>query len=105
MGFWIALAVLVVGVVGGLVYAVLRGLTLWRQLKRTNRSLGAETARIADSTDQIQVHLDRASASQARLGEALDRFGISRAKLDVQMQAIREARHVMRRLLWFLPGT
>ncbi len=96
---------LVVGVVGGLVYAVLRGLALWRQLKRTNRSLGAETARIADSTAQIQVHLDRASASQARLREALDRFGITRARLDLQMQAIREARHVMRRLLWFLPGT
>ena len=105
MGFWIALAVLVVGVVGGLVYAVLRGLALWRQLKRTKKSFGAETARIEDSTAQIQMHLDRASASQARLHEALDRLGISRARLDVQIQAIREARYVMRRLLWFLPGT
>lgn len=104
MGFWIALAVLVVGVVGGLVYAVLSGLALWRQLKRTNGSFGAETARIADSTAGIQVHLDRASASQARLREASIRLGVSRARLDVQIQAMREARYVLRRLLWFMPG-
>ena len=33
-----------------------------------------------------------------------ERLAVSRAKLDVQLEAIREARHAMRRLLWFLPG-
>ena len=64
-----------------------------------------ETARIAEVSEQIQVHLDRASASSERLGAVAERLAVSRAKLEVQLQAIREARHAMRRLLWFLPGT
>ena len=104
MGFWIALAVLVAAVVGGIAYAVVRGLALWRQMKRTGGTFEAETARIADATAEIQGHLDRASASGALLGDAAARLAVSRAKLDVQLQALREARQTMRRLLWFLPG-
>ena len=104
MGFWIALAVLLAGVVGGIAYAVVRGLSLWRQVKSTGGTLGAETARIADATADIQEHLERASASGTSLGDASARLAVSRAKLDVQLQALREARQTMRRLLWFLPG-
>jgi hypothetical protein len=103
-GFWIALAVLLVGVLGGIAYAVLRGLSMWRQVKRTGREFSAESARISDVSAQIQEHLDRSSASGVRLGESAERLATSRARLDVQLQAIREARHTMRRLLWFLPG-
>ena len=104
VGFWIALAVLLAGVVGGIAYAVVRGLSLWRQVKRTGGTLGAETARIADATADIQEHLDRASASGTSLGDASARLAVSRAKLEVQLGAVREARQTMRRLLWFLPG-
>ena len=103
-GFWIALAVLLVGVVAGIAYAALRGLSMWRQVKRTGRGFSAESARIADASAQIQEHLDRSEASAARLGEAAERLATSRARLEVQLQAIQEARHAMRRLLWFLPG-
>lgn len=105
MAFWIALAVLLVGVVGGLGYAVLRGLALWRQVKRTGRSFSGETARISETSAEMQVHLDRASASQARLTDATGRLALSRARLDVQLQALREARHTVGRLLWFMPGS
>ena len=104
MAFWISLAVLLVGVVAGLVYAILRGLALWRRFKRVNRGFGAEAERISVASAQIQVHLDRAGESSARLAEVAERLRVSRAKLDVQLAAIREARHTMRRLLWFLPG-
>ena len=103
-GFWIALAVLLVGVIGGVVYAVLRGLAMWRRLKRTSGSFSAESARIADATAEIELHMNRAAASGARLEQAMARLTTSRARLDVQLQAIREARHTARRLLWFLPG-
>ena len=63
-----------------------------------------ETARIADASAQIQEHLDRASASGTLLGEASARLATSRAKLEVQLQAVREARRTVRRVLWFLPG-
>ena len=104
VAFWIALAVLLLAVVGGIAYAVVRGIALWRQVKRTGGTLGAESARIADATADIQEHLDRASASGASLGDAGERLAVSRAKLDVQLQALHEARQTMRRLLWFLPG-
>ncbi len=103
-GFWIALTVLLIGVLGGIAYAVLRGISLWRQAKRTGRGFSAETARIADASAQIETHMERAAESGARLGDAMTRLETSRARLDVQLQAIREARHTMRRLLWFLPG-
>ena len=101
---WIALALLAVGVVAGIVYAVVRGLALWRQIKRTGSSFSAESERIAETSAQMQVHLDSASASGARLAGATARLATSRARLEVQLQAVREARHTMRRLLWFLPG-
>jgi hypothetical protein len=94
----------VVGVAGGLVYAVLRGFSLWRQLKRTSASLENEAARIEDRSARIQVHLDRASGSSTRLQDASARLQLSKSRLDVQLQALREARYTVRRLLWFLPG-
>jgi hypothetical protein len=104
VAFWIALAVLLVGVVGGIAYVVVRGITLWRKLKRTGGVFGDEAARISEVSAEIQGQLDRASASSARLAEASKRLALSRARLDVQLQAVREARHTVRRLLWFLPG-
>jgi len=59
---------------------------------------------IAEASAQIETHMDRANASNTRLGDAAARLATSRARLEVQLQAIREARHTMRRLLWFLPG-
>ena len=105
MTVWIALAFYLVGLVAGLAYAVFRGLVFWRQLKRTGGVFGAESARIAEASAQIQAHLDRASTSSGRLADVSARLAVSRAKLDVQLRAIREARHTVRRLLWFLPGS
>jgi hypothetical protein len=101
---WLALAVFFAASLGGLVYAVLRAFALWRQLKRTGGSFSAEASRIADTAAGIQAHLDRASASSGRLGDASRRLATSRAVLDVHLQALREARHTVRRLLWFVPG-
>ena len=104
VAFWIALAMLLLAVVGGIAYAVVRGIALWRQVKRIGGTFSAESARIAEATADIQEHLDRASVSGTSLGDAAARLAASRAKLDVQLQALREARQTMRRLLWFLPG-
>jgi hypothetical protein len=104
VAFWISLALFLVGLLVGLAYAVFRGFALWRNVKLTGRAFSAESARIADVSAGIQAHLDRADASSALLRDAAARLAVSRARLDVQLQAIREARYTMRRLLWFLPG-
>jgi hypothetical protein len=102
--FWIALVVFLAGFLGGLAFAILRAIALWRQLKRTGGSLSAEASRIADVADGIQTHLDRAAGSSAKLREATQRLAVSRAALEVELQALREAQHTVRRLLWFVPG-
>jgi hypothetical protein len=104
VAFWLALAILIVGVVGGIAYAVVRGIALWRQFKRTGRAFSAESSRIANASAEMQEHMDRASVSGGRLADAGARLSASRARLEVQLRAIQEARHTMRRLLWFLPG-
>jgi len=103
-GFWIALVVLGLGVVAGLVFAIVRGLRLWRQVKRTSGSLSDEADRLAIATASISDQLDRASASADELKAASERLARSRAALDVQLAAVREARQAVKRAFWFLPG-
>ena len=104
MAFWLALLVYLGAVLGGIAYVVLRGLALWRRVKRTGGTFGDATAHIADAGEHVQVHVERMNASVARLGETSRQLTASRQRLDVQLQAVREARETLRRLLWFVPG-
>jgi methyl-accepting chemotaxis protein len=103
-GFWIALIVLGLGVVAGLAFAIVRGLRLWRQFKRTSGSLAQETERISAATASIADQLERASASADELKAASERLARSRAALDIQLAAFREARQAVKRAFWFVPG-
>jgi hypothetical protein len=104
MAIWICLAVFAAGVVGGLVFATVRGFALWRRMKRTKGLIGPETERIARVADEIAVQLDRASESSARLAEAGERLRGSAARLQIQLAAVQEARLRLRRTFWFVPG-
>jgi chromosome segregation ATPase len=103
IGFWIAVAVLVLCLGAGLGIAVTRGLQAWRQLKRTRVTLRQELARVMDATSEIERQLAAASAGQARLQEAVRRLSASRADLMTQLAAVTEARWLLRRLFPFLP--
>jgi hypothetical protein len=104
MAFWISLAVFLACLAGGIAYVVLRGIALWRALKRTGGRFTAEGERIASLAEQTQPHIDRAEASAERLRAATGRLAVSRARLDVLLQAVREARWMLRQLLRLLPG-
>ena len=104
MLLWIALAVLLVAVVGGLVFVVVRGLQLYRTAKRSGAALTTEMDRINAVSLEIERHMAEAEAAQERLGAATSRLAISRARLDVQLAAVRQARAEMRRVFWFVPG-
>ncbi len=101
---WLALAFYLVLVAGGIAFAVLRGLGLWRSLKRTRGPFSAEVSRITRVADGLPVHFQRLNASTAALRGGSGRIAVARARLDVQLRAIREARQTIGRLLWFLPG-
>jgi len=100
---WLALILYLAAVGGGIGFAVLRGLGLWRALKRTGGALSAETTRITRVVDGLPAHIDRMNASVRRL-KTTGRIAASRARLDVQVRAIRETRATIGRLLWFVPG-
>ena len=104
MAFWLALLFYVVAVVGGILYVVLRGLALKRALKRTGGTLG--------DGDGTHLRRNRADTGAPGPDERVGRpargdepaaVGLA-ARLEVQLQAVREARETMRRLLWFIPG-
>jgi hypothetical protein len=104
MVIWIALALLFAATVGGTAYAVGRGIRLWRDVKRTGSAFTTEVGRISEISLQIEHHMAAAQAATGRLQGAMDRLATSRARLEVQVAALREARALMRRTFWFVPG-
>jgi hypothetical protein len=104
MEIGIAATVLVIAVLAGVAFAVVRGLRLWRDVKRSSSTFGAELARITAASLEIERHMAQAEAASGRLKVASDRLATSRARLDLQVAALREARAQMRRTFWFVPG-
>src|SRR5262249_40657404 len=103
MVFWITLAVLIVAVAAGLAYAAVKGLQCYRSSKRVSGTFGAEMDRINATTLQIEQRVAEAEEAAGRLHEASERLARSRAQLDVQLAAVREARMLVRRVFWFVP--
>jgi uncharacterized membrane-anchored protein YhcB (DUF1043 family) len=99
---WPALAVAVVGLVAGILVAVFSGLRCWRTLKRLRRGVGEELERISQMTREIETHLARSAEASGRLAVVRERLRRSRARLDVQLAAIREARATVTRAAPFL---
>ena len=99
---WPALAVALVGIVGGIAVAGLRGLRSWRDFKRFGRSLGDRAGEIETSASEIEVHLTKAGEASDRLSVALRDLRRSRAELDVLRAAIAEARTSVERAVPFL---
>ena len=104
MAFWIALAILLVAVVAGIAYAAVRGYQLWRDGKRVSVTFGTQMDRINAGTLEIERRMAEADASVRRLTEATERLTVSRARLEIQFAAVREARAQVRRVFWFVPG-
>jgi hypothetical protein len=94
----------VAGFVVGLIDAIVRGIRTWRQLRRTGSTFTAELDRISRTAAEIDGQLARAAAAGERLTEAQERLRASRARLDVQLAAVREARGQLARTFWFVPG-
>jgi hypothetical protein len=104
MAVWIALAAFLVALATGIAIAVYRAICTWRLVKRTGGSFTVELDRIAVATAEIDGHLARASASSGKLTEAQARLSASRARLEIQLAAVREARGQLARVFWFMPG-
>jgi hypothetical protein len=96
---WVALAVWGVLVVVGVAFAGLRGFQLYRQARRTGERFDPALEHLAAAGERIQVHLERAERSQVGLEGALGRLATSRARLQVQLDAIAEAKRAVNTIL------
>ncbi len=96
------LAGLLVVVVTG-TFCVVRGLSAWRQLKRTGKTMGAELDALEARTARTETLLAQAERRGAELEAALERLRLSRARVQVLRGAIESAQARTRWLRAFLP--
>ncbi len=104
LAVWPALAIALVGLLGGLAHAFVRGRRAWRRLKTLGTMLRKHLDEITVASAEIETHLTRAGEGSERVSAALERLRRSRARLEVLQAAVREARASMERAIPFLGG-
>ena len=90
-------------VLAATVLCVVRGFELWRQMKATGRTFGAEMAQFDARSARTERLLAEADRSSKELEAALERFRSSRARLQVLLAAVERAQARTRWLRAFLP--
>lgn len=85
------------------VFCVVRGVGVWRQMKRTGRAVGAELNAFEERTVRTETLLAQAERRGGELEAALERLRVSRARLQVLRDALESAQARMRWLRAFLP--
>ena len=90
-------------VVVGLFVVVVRGLALWKQGKRTGKTITGELALFEERSARTEELLGDAERAQADLQAATERLRISRAQLQVLLGSLEGAKRSTRWLRVFLP--
>jgi hypothetical protein len=88
---FVALGFFVVAVVGGALFAALRGLRAWRALRRLQRTVGAGMLEVSRGIEGAEARLARATKSAMRLDRARARLQESLAALAVLRAAAGDA--------------
>jgi len=91
-------------VVAATIYAVVRGVYLWRQGRRTGGLFTAELARFEERSARTEKLLAEAERSGRELEAAVARLRASRAQLEVLLGALERAQQRTRWLRAFLPS-
>ena len=99
----LAFLVGLVAVAAATVFCVVRGITFWRQAKRTGGTFSTEMAKFDARSARTEQLLEEYETATGRLGVAQERLRISRARLQVQLDAIERAKKRTRWLRAFLP--
>ena len=97
--FLAALAVVLIATV----LCVVRGVGMWRQLKRTGKTMGAALEALEARTARTETLLAQAELTSGELEAALDRLRVSRARLQILRGALESAQARTRWLRAFLP--
>lgn len=89
---WLALAVSVVAVIAATTWTTLRGLELFRAFRALGGAVGDELTSIERRTGEIEGHVTAAARSGDALAGATARLSVSRARLNVLLSALADAR-------------
>jgi len=84
-------------------FVVVRGIPLWRQLKRTGGAFANELSSFDERSARAERLLAEADRSSHELETALERLRVSRARLNVLVGALERARRRTRWLRVLLP--
>jgi exonuclease VII small subunit len=90
-------------VIAATAVCVVRGVRLWRQLKRTGRAIRAELSTFEARTARTETLLAQAERRGSELEAALERLRVSRARFQVLRDALESAQARVRWLRAFLP--
>jgi chromosome segregation ATPase len=88
----------------GLFVVTVRGVTLWRQGKRTGGAITSELDRFEERSARTEELLAEAERTSHELQTALERLRISRARLQVLLDSLETAQRRTRWLRVFLPS-
>lgn len=83
--------------VAGTIYAALKAIALWRQVKSTGRAFSDRLALFEERAVRTEQLLSEADSSAKALVEAQERLRVSLARLDVLRDALESSR---RRTSW-----
>jgi uncharacterized NAD(P)/FAD-binding protein YdhS len=87
----------------GIVVVSVRGVSLWRQGKRTGRTITGELALFEERSARTEQLLAEADRANHDLQAATDRLRVSRAQLQVLLGSLEAAQRRTRWLRVFLP--
>ncbi len=82
---------------------IVRGVRVWRQFKRTSKTMGAELDTFEARAARTETLLAQVESRSGELEAALERLRVSRARLQVLQGAIESAQARTRWLRVFLP--
>ena len=99
LAFLVGLATVVVGTI----VVVVRGVGLWRQAKRTSGTITRELSSFEERTATAERNLAAWERASADLEAAVERLRVSRARLQVLLDALERAQGRTRWLRVFLP--
>ena len=101
--FWLSMAFLVLVTIASSVFLTLRALDAFRAFKHLTSALGNGVDAIAQSSAEIERHLERAASSGSELDASLGRLRRSRAVLAVLTSAISDVRASAGRITAVVP--
>jgi len=87
-----------------LVYAIVRGIGLFRQAKRTSRAVSGPLEGFEAKAAEVDRHMDAFEQSSKELEAALARLQRSRAQLQVLLDSVERAKARLHWLRVFLPA-